>query len=80
MLCPECRNDMEAGFLHVNGVHYPIQWFPRDVFYKKVFLPLTKQGTEKAGGIAVPIDQGQLVPHIEAYVCKDCKKIVINYE
>ena len=80
MLCPECRCEMESGFLHVNGVRYPIQWFPKDVFFKKAFMPLTKQGTEQAGGVAVPLDQGGLLPHIEAYVCKECKKLVINYE
>lgn len=80
MLCPECRCEMETGFLHVNGVRYPIQWFPKEIFYQKAFLPLTRQGTEKAGGVAVPLDQGGLLPHIEAYVCRECKKIVMNYE
>lgn len=80
MICPKCGMEMEAGFMHVNGVRYPIQWFPKDVFTKKVFLPLTKDGTEKAGGVVVPLDQGGLIPHVPAYVCKECKNMLIEYE
>lgn len=80
MICPECRRNMEDGFLHVNGWKYPIQWFPKEVLTQKTFMPMSKRGTEKAGGIVVPVEQSCMMPHVDAYICKECKKIVINYQ
>lgn len=80
MICPECKSDMEEGILHVNGVKYPIQWFPKSVFMQKTFMPITKQGTEKVGGIVVPVDQSGMLPHVDAYICKNCRTITVKYQ
>lgn len=80
MVCPYCGKEMESGVINVsNGAKSPISWLPQEVILNKTFMPVTKKGTEKLGGIALPVKNTFMLPHIDAYICKDCRKIIIDY-
>lgn len=83
MKCPECNCDMEVGMLLTNARAYGHpQWFPKDTFLKKTFIPVTQKGTEEAGGVVLRQRKNcsdPTVPHIEAHICRKCKKLMVDY-
>lgn len=78
MICPNCNEEMEKGVIVVYDTFYT-RWFSKDIFMKKTCLPISKKSTEKAGGIVLPVDQSCMISHINAYNCKKCRKIIIDY-
>ena len=79
MNCPACGKAMEAGKVAYNpavGLHFlpPNERLPR---------LLTKSGVEKRGGISLdgPHDLGPLESDgtLRAFLCRDCRKIVMEY-
>lgn len=80
MICPICNENMENGIINIpSGMKNPINLYPYDVFMQKAFMPFTKKGIEKAGGVVLLIDQSLMMPHINAYNCRKCRKIIIDY-
>lgn len=80
MNCPYCGTEMEKGTLHSRGGNY----FLPDGKKESKIVFYTKHYIEKAGAIALPPDPyGGLFDPVEwptAYCCRECKKIVIEYE
>ncbi|MGN1481748.1 PF20097 family protein [Porcipelethomonas sp.] len=80
MICPECKNEMKAGIIPVpSGAKCPMQWLPEDAYMKKTWIPVTKTGTQKLGGEILSVKTDAMIPHINAFICKKCRKIIIDY-
>ena len=80
MNCPACGKEMKAGkiaYAPQAGIHFlppGVQHLPRVV---------TKRGIEKQGGIVLdgPNNLGLLESDgtLSAYICRECRKIVVEY-
>lgn len=67
MKCPYCNNEMEEGSIS-NG---------RDIFWKNtnklVGNAINLKNTVRLGTFG-------LFPKVKAYICKDCKKVIVDYD
>lgn len=75
MKCPWCNNEMEKGRLINKGGLY---FLPDGEKYPKLY---TKREMEKHNAVYLPpymFDVPAVCP--EAYICRSCTKIVIDYE
>ena len=68
MKCPLCRNDMESGFIQAGRV---VLWMQKP---RKVLFP------RKNEELIVYEENPFVIPSIPAEICKECKKIWLDYE
>lgn len=69
MDCPFCGKEMESGWVYSRG---PLLWSPKQgkasLFRGREDISLMKEGPE-----------GFSPGHPAAYICKDCRKVVVEY-
>ena len=70
MICPNCNQEMEKGYIQCRDGIY---WTPK----KQLVAALSSLGI---GAIKIGQDRGLSSNSIaEAYHCKNCKKVIIDY-
>ena len=71
MQCPKCNRTMEHGYLHAGA---PVVWSTEEV-------KMTKLAFEKIGDIRIRSKVDELLSPAcdEAYVCRQCRMIVMRY-
>ena len=78
MNCPNCGREMQKGMLRSRGCNY---FLPEG---EKIPWVYTKKNIEARGGIVLPPDPYTLDFSVgdfpEAYVCRDCRQIILRYE
>lgn len=65
MICPECGNEMEPGFIWTNGPYF--YWAEKTKFYFKNFDRLKGDSWTKGA-------------HLSAFRCLGCKLLMAKYE
>ncbi|MDG6221189.1 MAG: PF20097 family protein [Candidatus Thermoplasmatota archaeon] len=80
--CPVCNNYMEEGWMPM-GPYTALMWSkePRKTGWHPDELIAVPRGTmgHKESVPETSTDTG-LMRNIEAHICKDCKKVLLNYE
>lgn len=77
MICPYCGKEMEKGTLHSRGGNY----FLPDGESSPISTLPGKRYFQKSNAISLPPGLWELSPTWPvAYCCRDCKKIIIEYQ
>lgn len=71
MICPFCNEEMEKGVIQSKG---RLAW-SRD----EALLPLSRLFQEDLIELTDPQEFFSLYPATDAYCCKHCKKVIIDY-
>ena len=73
MNCPNCGKEMQLGYCH-GGI--PVIWSPKEVKYSNL------KGKEEVyirGSLSDRLIGYSTEPAPTAHICKDCRKVVIDY-
>ena len=73
MNCPNCGNEMRAGFLHT-GV--PCIWSPKAVKHSRI---KGKEDIYILGGLSDALIGYSTESAPAAHICTDCRKVIIDY-
>ncbi len=74
MNCPICGNEMKLGNIGARAGG-GLFWLPDE---EKVKITVSNKIIEKHNGIVL-VDCNEFRIHREAYVCEECRKIIMDY-
>lgn len=77
MICPKCEKEMCVGAIGGTGKS-ELFWADNEWFNSKICNLYTERDAIKNGGLHIPIGNGMTSNRTKAWVCKECKLVLVD--